>query len=159
VHEQKVSVSMKIIFVSPPHHSSFAKSQCFYVLFITRVKYLHQTKVANRTFVDSDILFDKNKNQTLTNILITRSCSLGYWIYPNDLICFKVTHQVCIFRDGCKQGIDQQMFNRKSISRKITHPQSWKLQAKLAGEKLKGWSNSRTKTNSRLQSKFRNRSS
>jgi len=24
----------------------------------------------------------------------------------------------------CKQGIDQQMFNKKSISRKITHPQS-----------------------------------
>jgi len=32
--------------------------------------------------------------------------------------------QVCTFHDGCKQGIDQQMFNRKSISRKITHPQS-----------------------------------
>jgi len=32
--------------------------------------------------------------------------------------------QVCAFHDGCKQGIDQQIFNRKSISRKITHPQS-----------------------------------
>ena len=32
--------------------------------------------------------------------------------------------QVCTFHDGCKQGIDQQIFNRKSISRKITHPQS-----------------------------------
>ena len=42
------------------------------------------------------------------------------------------------FHDGCKQGIDQQIFNRKSISRKITHPQSWKLQAKLTGEMLKG---------------------
>jgi len=31
---------------------------------------------------------------------------------------------VCTFHDGCKQGIDQQIFNRKSISRKITHPQS-----------------------------------
>jgi len=31
----------------------------------------------------------------------------------------------CTFHDGCKQGIDQQIFNRKSISRKITHPQSW----------------------------------
>jgi len=30
--------------------------------------------------------------------------------------------QVCIFHDGCKQGIDQQIFNRKSISHKITHP-------------------------------------
>jgi len=44
----------------------------------------------------------------------------------------------------------------KSISRKITHRQSWKLQAKLTGEKLKGWSNSKEKTNSRLQSKFCN---
>ena len=60
------------------------------------------------------------------------------------------TFQVCTFHDGCKRGIDQQIFNRKSISRKITHPQSWKLQAKLTGEKLKGWSNSREKTNSRL---------
>jgi len=64
-------------------------------------------------------------------------------------------HQVCTYHDGCKQGIDQQIFNRKSISSKITHPQSWKLQAKLTGEKLKGWSNSREKTNSRLQSKYR----
>jgi len=74
---------------------------------------------------------------------------------------FKLAHifiQVCTFHDGCKQGVDQQIFNRKSISRKITHPQSWKLQAKLTGEKLKGWSNSREKTNSRLQSKFRNTS-
>jgi len=44
--------------------------------------------------------------------------------------------QVCTFHDGCKQGIDQQVFNRKSISCKITHPQSWKLQAKLTCEKL-----------------------
>jgi len=61
---------------------------------------------------------------------------------------FKLAHisiQVCTFHDGCKQGIDQQIFNRKPISRKITHPQSWKLQAKLTGEKLKGWSNSREK--------------
>jgi len=36
----------------------------------------------------------------------------------------KHRNQVCIFHDGCKQGIDQQIFNRKSISRKITHPQS-----------------------------------
>jgi len=61
---------------------------------------------------------------------------------------FKLAHifiQVCTFYDGCKQGIDQLIFNRKSISRKITHPQSWKLQAKLTGEKLKGWSNNREK--------------
>ena len=29
---------------------------------------------------------------------------------------------ICTFHDGCKQGIVQQMFNRKWISRKITHP-------------------------------------
>jgi len=33
------------------------------------------------------------------------------------------------------------------------------MQAKLTGEKLKGWSNSREKTNSRLQSKLGNTSS
>jgi len=33
------------------------------------------------------------------------------------------------------------------------------MQAKLTGEKLKGWSNSRENTNSRLQSKVRNNSS
>jgi len=32
--------------------------------------------------------------------------------------------QVCTFHDGWKQGIDQQIINRKSISRNITHPQS-----------------------------------
>ena len=40
---------------------------------------------------------------------------------------FKLAHisiQVCTFHDGCEQGIDQQIFNRKAISRKITHPQS-----------------------------------
>jgi len=38
---------------------------------------------------------------------------------------FEITQgQVCAFHDGCKQGIDPQIFNRKSISRKITHPQS-----------------------------------
>jgi len=45
---------------------------------------------------------------------------------------------VCIFHDGCKQGIDQQILNWKSISREIANPQSWKLQAKLTGEMLKG---------------------
>jgi len=48
------------------------------------------------------------------------------------------TIQISTLNDGCKQEIDQQLFNRKSISRKITDPQSWKLQAKLTGEKLKG---------------------
>ena len=46
--------------------------------------------------------------------------------YSIDLVRVKQgnTIQVCTFHDGCKQGIDQQIFNRKSISRKITHPQS-----------------------------------
>ena len=39
------------------------------------------------------------------------------------LVVGYVYEQVCTFHDGCKQGIDQQIFNRKSISRKITHPQ------------------------------------
>jgi len=43
-----------------------------------------------------------------------------------------------------KESISK-IFNKKSISHKITHPQSWKLQAKLTDEKLKGWSNSREK--------------
>jgi len=38
-------------------------------------------------------------------------------IFTND-------SNICTFHDGCKQGIDQQIFDRKSISHKITHPQS-----------------------------------
>jgi len=100
--------------------------------------------------------------------LKSTSVSVGFWgisRLPSAFVFlrwFKLAHisiQVSTFHDGCKQGIDQQIFNRKSISRKITHLQSWKLQAKLTGEKLNGWSNSREKTNSRLQSKFRNTSS
>jgi len=36
----------------------------------------------------------------------------------------KHSHMPVSFLSRCKQGIDQQIFNRKSISRKITHPQS-----------------------------------
>ena len=39
-------------------------------------------------------------------------------------VLLAVYNQVCTFHDGCKQGIDQQIFNRKSISCKFTHPQS-----------------------------------
>jgi len=85
------------------------------------------------------------------------------WSHTSQSVMWCVWHhlngQVCTFHDGCMQGIDQQIFNRKSISHKITHSQSWAVQAKLTGEKLKGWSNSREKTNSRLQSKFHNTSS
>jgi len=55
-----------------------------------------------------------------------------------DLVEILNQFQVCTFHDGCKQGIDQQIFNTKSISHKIMHPQSCKFQAKLTGEKLKG---------------------
>ena len=41
--------------------------------------------------------------------------------------------QVCALHDGGNQRIDQQNFNRKSISRIITHPQPWNLQVKLTG--------------------------
>jgi len=46
------------------------------------------------------------------------------------IICFSFKHNrrcpvlVCTFHDGCKQEIDQQIFDRKSMSRKITHPHS-----------------------------------
>jgi len=35
-----------------------------------------------------------------------------------------ISIQVSTLHDGCKQGIDQQIFKRKWISHKITHPQS-----------------------------------
>jgi len=91
--------------------------------------------------------------------LLAASTGLGLWRDIISPLFSADFHLVCTFHDGCRQGIDQQIFNRKSISRKITHPHSWKLQAKLTGEKWKGWSNSREKTNSRLQLKFRNTSS
>ena len=57
-------------------------------------------------------------------------CFRGISRLPSAFVflrCFKLAHisiQVCTFHDGCKQGIDQQIFSSKSISRKITHPQS-----------------------------------
>ena len=53
--------------------------------------------------------------------------------------------QVCTFNDGCKQGIDQQNFNRKSISRKITHPQSWTENRRSPGLRMRPqcWTESR----------------
>ena len=45
-----------------------------------------------------------------------------HWNIPQTLIV-KLLFSVCTFHDGCKQGINQQIFNRKSISRKITYPQ------------------------------------
>jgi len=53
-------------------------------------------------------------------------------------VSFNTNEKVTTIRNEGKQGICQELFNRKSISRKITHPQSLNLQAKLTGEKLKG---------------------
>jgi len=39
-----------------------------------------------------------------------------------DILAF--TNCECTFHDGSKQGIDQQIFNRKSISLKVRHPHS-----------------------------------
>jgi len=57
---------------------------------------------------------------------------VAFWIDPiglcllccNQLYFIIYFDQVCTFHDGCKQGINKQIFNRKSISRKIMHPQS-----------------------------------
>ena len=55
-------------------------------------------------------------------------CFRGISRLPSAFVLrwLKLAHisiQVCTFHDGCKQWIDQQIFNRKSILRKITHPQ------------------------------------
>ena len=81
------------------------------------------------------------------------------WVSSDTYVLHQHISMYCTFHDGCKEGIDLQIFNRKSISCKITHTQYWKLQANITGEKLKGWSSSREKTNSRIQSKFRKTSS
>ena len=68
-------------------------------------------------------------SQTLKSTSVS-VCFRGISRLPSTFVFlrwFKLAHisiQVCTFHDGCKQGIDQQIFNRKSISRKITHPQS-----------------------------------
>jgi len=46
--------------------------------------------------------------------------TLSMQSFCNCLMAF----QVCTFHDGCKQGIDQEIFNRQWISRKFMHPQS-----------------------------------
>ena len=62
--------------------------------------------------------------QTLKRISVS-VCFRGISRLPSAFVFlqwFKLSHisiQVCTFHDGCKQGIDQQIFNSKSISRKI----------------------------------------
>ena len=76
------------------------------------------------TDVISEVAFGPFKS---TNVSV---CFRGISRLPSAFVFlqwFKLAHisiQVCTFHDGCKQGIDQQIFNRKSISRKTTHPQS-----------------------------------
>jgi len=55
----------------------------------------------------------------------SRSLRVGTFgpLFQQFLKCNHSEVQVCTFHDGCKQGIDQQIFNRKSISRKIGHRQ------------------------------------
>jgi len=88
------------------------------------------------------------------------------WSHTSHSVMWCVWHhlngQVCTFHDGCMQGIDQQIFNRKSISREITHSQSWSPEHCKQSLRVKSWKAEVTaekKTNSRLQSKFRNTSS
>jgi len=57
---------------------------------------------------------------TASATIVRHSFDSSKTVNKQDLcICCKG----CTFHDGCKQGIDQQIFNRKSMSRKITHPQ------------------------------------
>ena len=55
---------------------------------------------------------------------LRRGFNLGLIASFNPHVTPRLDIQVCTFHDGCKQGIDHQIFNRKLISRKITHPQS-----------------------------------
>ena len=100
---------------------------------------------------------NSSSSQTFCNLqrLFAQQCATMRLHFLSVISAIKAS----TLHDGCKQGIDQRIFNRKSISRKITHPQSWKLRAKLTGEKVKGWSTAEKKTNSGLQSKSRNTSS
>ena len=149
-----VGTRLLFIFFKPGYFYSLSPFCCFVFSFVEK------------------LYFIGSQNLKLVNIAIRLFNVLALWWSKYGTICSSTLRnfekhptvetsllQVCTFHDGCKQGIDQEIFNRKSISRKITHPLSWKLQAMLTGEKLKGWSNCREKTNSRLQSKFCNTSS
>ena len=53
-----------------------------------------------------------------------QAVALVVYTWVENVAIYMFENQVCTFHDECKQGIDQQIFTRKSISRKITHPQS-----------------------------------
>jgi len=69
------------------------------------------------------------------------TCFRGFSRLPSAFVFFlwfKLAHisiQVCTFHDRCKQGIDQQIFNRKLISRKLSIlspencKQSWQMKS------------------------------
>jgi len=67
----------------------------------------------------------KYRNYNLSGGYIVNLSCQGGGSHPCSLSVMPLIIGVCTFHDGCKQGIDQQIFNRKSISRRITHPQSF----------------------------------
>ena len=81
-----------------------------------------------KTSANVKLLFCVMYNYPITTLKSTSVsvCFRGISRLPSALVFlrwFKLVHisiQECTFHDGCKQGIDQQIFNRKSISRKIT---------------------------------------
>jgi len=83
----------------------------------------------------------QKKTKTASTIKQKQKLPFGALLIKADITFMnknQTLDEMCTFHDGCKQGIDQQIFNRISISRKITHPQSCKLHVKLTGENLKG---------------------
>ena len=62
-------------------------------------------------------------------MLLVSFSFLLYFVFATEMTINSSTVSIgfrgCTFHDGCKQGIDQQIFNRKWISRKITHLQSY----------------------------------
>ena len=66
-------------------------------------------------------------SQALCNVIfVIALLSCLCHLFVSLLICnMFITYRNRLFHlNLCKEGIDQQIFNRKSISRKITHPQS-----------------------------------
>ena len=75
-------------------------------------------------FISREILFWFQNLLNFLNRISIRKAMAGWNLQRSHLIFAYVFCEVCTFHDGCKQGIDQQIFNRNSISCNITHPQS-----------------------------------
>jgi len=77
------------------------------------------------------VICNNKPNQTTLKSTSVSVCFRGISRVPSAFVFlrwFKLAHisiQVCTLHDGCKQGIDQQIFNRKSISRKISLNKDW----------------------------------